>query len=104
MTPDLLSADCPSCAAALADPLSGAYHSDCRECQARALSHSPVYWASMLARKFRGDYAEALRRIAGGGATEREALHRRVKWWAEHLAEARAARTEAQTAAVWGAA
>jgi hypothetical protein len=102
MTPDLLSADCPSCAAALADPLSGAYHSDCRECQARALSNSPGYWASMLARKFRGDYAEALRRIAGPDRAQQEALHRDVKAWAGRIADAIADRVSSQAAAVWG--
>lgn len=93
---------CPSCAAAMAEPDSVQYHADCRECQARALSRSPGYWASMLARAFRSDYAEALRRVAGSSATDREALHRRVKWWAQHLADAKAQRVAALADAAWG--
>ena len=80
---------CPSCAAAESNPDSGLYHSGCPECQARALSQSPGYWASCAAMKFRPDYAEALRRIAGDKASDRDALHRRVKAWAKRIEQRR---------------
>lgn len=87
MTTPEASTDCPSCAAALGDPASGLYHAGCRECEARALSRSPGFHASMAALRFRNDYADALRRIAGPAAADRDALHRRVRWWADRLAE-----------------
>jgi hypothetical protein len=40
---------CPSCTAAEADPLTGQYHVDCRNCDARALAQSPEAWKALHA-------------------------------------------------------
>lgn len=81
---------CPSCQAWEANPDSGLYHADCPDCQARALAQSPGYWASCAAMKFRADYSQALRAVAGDDANARDALHRRVKGWAQRIEQRRA--------------
>ena len=80
---------CQACVAAEKNPLSGLYQGDCPECQARALSQSPAFWASMAARKFRADYADALRQIAGPDPHAREELHRKVRDWERRIDDAR---------------
>jgi hypothetical protein len=73
-----MSAECEYCAAARIDPNSGLYMATCRNCLARALSHQPGYAASVAAGKFRADYLNQLKAIAGD---EWEALHRQVRAW-----------------------
>jgi hypothetical protein len=80
---------CGCCRLAERDPRTGHYHADCRECQARALAQSPGYAASVMMRRMREDYAQALREIAGESAKDRDALHQRVKTWAKRIDEAR---------------
>lgn len=82
---------CEACETAERDPLSGLYWRGCRECSARALAHSPAYAASQVSGRMRPNYAYALRTLAGDDAAAREALHRRVRHWAQRIDEARAA-------------
>jgi hypothetical protein len=50
----------------------------CRGCIARSLSREPSYAASVAAGKFRADYMDRLKALAGDGW---EALHREVRAW-----------------------
>jgi hypothetical protein len=85
MTAECNPKPCGSCRMAERNPHTGYYHSDCRECSARSLAHSPGFAASMAAGKFRADYADALREIAGDDASEREKLHQAVRAWDKRM-------------------
>lgn len=92
---------CPGCVAAAQDATTGIYSAGCQACTARALANSPGYHASMIARRMRSDYSEALARIAGPDKAAQEALHRDVKSWAWRIADAIDQRTSQQAADVW---
>ena len=83
------SSDCPSCAEAEKEPDTGCYHTGCLECTARALAHSHPFWESRLQLKMMPRYVEALTKVVGDDANARDAFHRRVKAWAERIAEDR---------------
>ena len=74
------------------NPGTGHYHHGCPECDrrdlenvAKALAGTGGYAASMAAKRFRADYADALREIAGDDASEREKLHQAVRAWDKRM-------------------
>ena len=75
---------CPACTEAQASRWCGAYRSDCLECTARALSHSPAFYESAQAKVMQPDYIAALRAV---WADDWQAGHMRVKHWAELRSE-----------------
>ena len=71
---------CPACTEALANRWCGMYHADCRECSARALSHSPMYFAADSADAMTPAYRDALQALFGADWIDGHAM---VKRWAE---------------------
>ena len=76
---------CGACKLAEIRPQTGHYRHGCRECDARQLAHSMGFAASMAAGKFRADYKDALRSIAGDDA---DRLHAAVKQWDKRIRDA----------------
>ena len=70
---------CLACTEARANAWSGAYRSDCLECSARALSHSPMRFETVKAGKMLPEYEAALRVEFGD---DWAAWIPRVKAWA----------------------
>lgn len=79
---------CPSCLAAEADPRSPVYHAGCLECGARCLATGSHYAISQAARRMMPSYRAALEALVGRNIDDVEALHRRVKHWAERMLSA----------------
>jgi hypothetical protein len=73
---------CGACHLAEIRPTTGHYLHGCKECDARKLAHSAGFAASMAAGKFRSDYRDALRSIAGDDA---DRLHQAVKAWDQKI-------------------
>ena len=71
---------CQACESAKANRWCGAYHADCLECSARALSHSPAYHAAATADAMTPAYRDALQSVFGDAWKDG---HARVKAWAE---------------------
>lgn len=78
---------CTSCQAAEADPLTGRYRANCIECQARALAHGPLVFASVRAGVKSPEYAAALRKVFGEG-NERQG-HEKVREWFKRIQRAK---------------
>lgn len=83
---------CRACADAEANPLTGSYRSNCTECQARALAHSPAYHDAKASGRMLPEYVTALHSLIAEGAddeaptcAQRDALHARVKAWARRI-------------------
>lgn len=74
--------DCPACAEAQRNPLTGMYQAGCKECSARALASSPSHFLAAQAGKILPTYRDALRAVFGD---EWKAGHARVKEWAGRL-------------------
>ena len=77
-------ASCQACAEATANRWSGAYRADCKECSARALSHSPDYFEGQRTGKMTPAYRHALDVTFGENW---KAGHERVKAWDQLRAE-----------------
>ena len=73
-------APCPACTEAKANRWSGAYRADCKECSARALSHSPEFFKSHKYEKLTPAYRHAIEVTFGENW---KAGHERVKAWAQ---------------------
>jgi hypothetical protein len=76
---------CPSCADAERNPRTGSYRTECIDCSARALAHSPIYHEASARGRMTQAYSDALRKVAGDNVTDRENLHRRVKAWVDRI-------------------
>ncbi len=76
-------AECHACQEAQRNRFSGAYHANCRECSARALSHSPQFHDAQRAGVLTPAYRDALQAVFGD---DWQAGHERVKSWAQRRA------------------
>jgi hypothetical protein len=76
--------DCQACTEARTSRWCGAYRADCLECAARALSHSPAFWASAKAGAMTQEYRAALFTVF---AEKLPDGHRMVKAWADTRAK-----------------
>lgn len=71
---------CPACQEAETNPSTGMYQSECLECSARALSHSPAYFDAARSNSITPAYRDALQAVFGDGW---KAGHERVKFWSD---------------------
>lgn len=74
-----MTAPCPACTAAEANPISGIYRHGCQECAARQLARSLEYAQASAAGRMLPAYMASLRAVFGDGWS---AGHQRVKGWA----------------------
>lgn len=70
---------CPACAAARANPLTGALRAGCSECLARDISRGPEHWQARRVGQITAAYRAVLERSFGEAW---KAGHERVKAWA----------------------
>jgi len=73
--------NCEACESAKKNRWCGMYRADCKECSARALSHSPMYWSAAEADAITPAYRDALQAVFGD---EWKSWHAKVKAWAIH--------------------
>lgn len=88
-------AACPVCETARANALSALFDAGCRECSARALAASPMYFEAERAGRMTGLYTSHLRTVFGAQFLEG---HEAVKRWARLRRAARVARTQVAAA------
>lgn len=83
------SVDCPSCAAARTNALSGAYHASCRACQVRALATGLPFFLSRDAGTMTQGYRDALRSVFGADGVKDGHAAVKAEW--ERIAALRGA-------------
>ena len=77
--------ECPSCAAADANPRHPGFHSGCEECSVRAIAQGPQHFEAQTVKRMIPAYTAELRRLFGDDVKAREAGHQRVKKWAARI-------------------
>lgn len=82
MQPAQSESNCPACAMAESNPLTGMYRACCSQCKARALASGPELHAAVQAGDMTPEYKQALQRLFGD---DWEAAHLRVKAWKKRL-------------------
>lgn len=78
---------CPSCAIAERNPLSGEFHSGCKECSARMMADGMPFFRSAARGRMVPEYIAALRSVWG---EDYLAGHKRVRAWDDRICQARA--------------
>lgn len=78
---------CAECTTAAASPRWGCYMTGCKDCQARALAHSPQFAASAARQTITPEYRAALALARAEGESELD-THKRVREWDRRITAA----------------